>query len=269
MTILLVIINTLLTLIMIPYIAKMLKRGNFIAKNYREESIPIGLGITIVPIILINYLFFAVSQRDMLDKPLIFLTAIITMAFIGIIDDCSSNQVAKGFKGHIYCLLHGELTTGLFKAFIGGMIALFVSILVSTSIIELFLNFFLITLFTNLINLFDLRPGRAIKAYISIALLFIVLGLNSFYKLILYSILGYCLGYLPQDLKAKSMMGDAGSNPLGISLGIISVFNFSLSVKFILVFILLLFHILSEKYSFTKIIRNNAILNYIDQLGRH
>ena len=64
------------------------------------------------------------------------------------------------------------------------------------------------------------------------------------------------------------MMGDTGSNVLGISIGMIMVFGYSFNVRVGWLVFLVLIHILTEKYSLTKIIENNKILNFIDKLGR-
>ena len=63
-------------------------------------------------------------------------------------------------------------------------------------------------------------------------------------------------------------MGDTGSNVLGISIGMIMVFGYSFNVRVGWLVFLVLIHILTEKYSLTKIIENNKILNFIDKLGK-
>ena len=76
------------------------------------------------------------------------------------------------------------------------------------------------------------------------------------------------IAYFNQDLKAKAMMGDTGSNVLGISIGILFVMGYPLKVRLIWLAFLIFIHILTEKYSLTKIIENNKFLNFIDKLGR-
>jgi len=64
-----------------------------------------------------------------------------------------------------------------------------------------------------------------------------------------------------------TMLGDVGSNILGIALGIAFVTN-SFSTRVIVLVLLIIFHIFTEKYSLTKIIENNKFLKYFDQIGR-
>lgn len=84
----------------------------------------------------------------------------------------------------------------------------------------------------------------------------------------LISFIAYAIAYLPQDIKAKSMMGDVGSNALGIILGIVTVVSYAIVIKYIILGLLILIHIITEKYSLTKIIEKNPVLDYFDKLGR-
>ena len=64
------------------------------------------------------------------------------------------------------------------------------------------------------------------------------------------------------------MMGDAGSNVLGISIGFLVVLTFSIFTKILVLVFLVGIHIFTEKYSLTNIIKKNRFLNYLDELGR-
>lgn len=64
------------------------------------------------------------------------------------------------------------------------------------------------------------------------------------------------------------MMGDTGSNVLGISIGILMALGYTLNVRIAWLIFLILIHILTEKFSLTKIIEKNKVLNFIDRLGR-
>ena len=133
------------------------------------------------------------------------------------------------------------------------------------------INSFLIALFTNLLNLLDLRPGRAIKFYLFLFLAFATGAFlqNSHYSLILLvPLLGSILGYFPYDLKARCMMGDGGANLLGISAGILAVLQTGYQQKLVILLLLIIIHAIAEQYSLTELIKNNRILNFVDNLGR-
>ena len=85
---------------------------------------------------------------------------------------------------------------------------------------------------------------------------------------LLAPLLGAVLCYLPVDVKARAMMGDAGSNVLGLALGMYAAGWLSLPVRLGFLLFLLAMHIYTEKYSLTTTIENNKLLKAVDQLGR-
>ncbi|HSH37072.1 hypothetical protein [Schnuerera sp.] len=133
---------------------------------------------------------------------------------------------------------------------------------------EILVNTFIIALFTNLINLFDLRPGRSIKVFIIVSIIMLVTSVVKEYNFFFYSFYGVLIVYFPLDLKAKVMMGDVGSNVLGITLGIYCIYTHNIIIKIVYLTLLIIIHLLAEKLSFSTIIDNNKILKFIDKLGR-
>lgn len=267
MNILIFIISLILSLIFCPIILKMLINSKALRPNYRGEKIPFCMGVAFIFVqtisLLITYMFF---QADI--EILYYLISIILIGLVGLLDDLIGVEDIKGLKGHLISFLKGNPTTGSLKAGIGVLISLLISYLISNNILDIIVNTLLIALFTNYNNIFDLRPGRSIKAFIfaSIALL-LTREINK-YDYLIYSFYGLLLIYFPIDLKAKAMMGDAGSNVLGITLGIYCTLSCGLITKSIYLLMLIIVHIIAEKYSFTKIIDSNRILKFIDNLGR-
>ena len=257
------------TYAIIPLFRSLLIESNVLRPNYKKDMIPVSMGIVFLPMLIINAIilaYFTTNFKDMLHI-FIFLFGLVSMFFAGILDDIRGNRDVSGLKGHFKSLLNGKLTTGGFKALFGGFIGLVISIAISKNIYDIVINTLIIALSTNLMNLLDLRPGRAIKGYllISIVLLF---TLGEYTRNLLLLIFPNVIAYFNQDLKAKAMMGDTGSNVLGISIGILFVMGYSLKVRLIWLAFLIFIHILTEKYSLTKIIENNKFLNFIDKLGR-
>lgn len=99
----------------------------------------------------------------------------------GYIDDVDQGahdggKVAKGLKGHLGALAHGQVTTGVIKIAGIGASALAASALVGSKatsvggkVADLAVNTVLIAGAANLANLLDLRPGRALKATVLVA----------------------------------------------------------------------------------------------------
>ncbi len=257
------------TYLMIPLFKNLLVESNCIRPNYKGEMIPVSMGIVFLPMIIINGIILAFFTVDFISLSclFIFIFGMMAMFFAGIIDDTIGNRDVSGLKGHFKSLFKGTLTTGGFKALFGGFVGLIISVSISKDIIDIVVNTLVIALSTNLMNLFDLRPGRAIKVYLVI-MITIFFTLSGYIQILPLLILPNVLAYFNFDLKAKAMMGDAGSNVLGISIGILMVLGYTLKVRIAWLVFLILIHILTEKFSLTKIIEKNKVLNFIDRLGR-
>ena len=270
------------TYFMIPLFKSMLVNGNVIRPNYKNEMIPVGMGIVFLPMIIINSIilgfvtlnniWFVSSSNYNLNIVwllclALYIFSMMAMFFAGALDDLIGNRNVSGLKGHFKSLFKGELTTGGFKALFGGFVGLVVSVCISSSIVDIIVNTLIIALSTNLMNLFDLRPGRAIKAYLVI-MIPIYITLTGYTKVFPLLILPNVLAYFNTDLKARGMMGDTGSNVLGISIGVLMALGYGIKVRLAWLVFLILMHLITEKFSLTKIIEKNRVLKFIDDLGR-
>lgn len=254
------------TLFAIPLIKGMLRDSNFIQENYRKDMVPVSMGISFLPFFILSLgilRYFGESYRIF-----ILMYGSIAMAFAGLLDDTLGDKHIKGLKGHLKSFFHGKLTTGGFKALFGGLVALSIAMGISKNIQEILVNTLVMALFTNLMNLLDLRPGRALKVFFAISITFMIM-VEATLKLLMWTVMLPPLAYFKDDIKAKGMMGDTGSNFLGISLGIICALGFDFKSKLIVLGLLILIHIITEKYSLTKIIEKNKFLNFLDRLGRN
>ena len=81
----------------------------------------------------------------------------------GVLDDLAGSGKRRGLKGHLGALAHGEVTTGTVK--LAGLAAtgLAGGLLLGGKRTDVLINAGLIAGGANLLNLFDLRPGRAVK----------------------------------------------------------------------------------------------------------
>jgi len=248
-------------------ILPMLARGGAVRENYRGDLIPVGGGLTFPVTVLIGFIIVQLSMGYTGNRYGFYLIALLSMAFLGFIDDMLGQRDALGFRGHFTRLLKKrELTTGGLKALGGGAVALYISLFFSHTLIEFLVNVLVIALFTNSMNLFDLRPGRCVKVFF---VLFLPLFLWSDADSLLFiPLAGAVLAYFPYDLKARVMMGDTGSNVLGVTLGVMAVFGLDFIVRVVLVVLLLLLHFYTERYSLSHVIARNRFLNWLDWIGR-
>lgn len=261
------VISLIFSLIVTPIILKILIRSNSIDQNYKGENIPICMGLVFIFVqtltLFIIYTFFNKNINV-----LYYLISILLVGLVGLVDDLIGEKNIKGLKGHIISFFKGSPTTGSLKAAVGFLVSLLISILMSKDIIEIIVNTFLISLFINFNNLMDLRPGRSVKAFILVSILLLLTSNNDEYKFLIYSFYGMLLVYFPLDLRAKVMMGDVGSNVLGVTLGIYCAFSNDIIIKTVYLIILIIIHIITERYSLSKIIENNRFLKFLDDLGR-
>ena len=84
-------------------------------------------------------------------------------AAFGGYDDLAGDGDRRGFRGHLGALAHGEVTTGAVKLGGIGTTGLVAAAVLGGAPADVVINTGLVAGGANLLNLFDLRPGRAIK----------------------------------------------------------------------------------------------------------
>jgi UDP-GlcNAc:undecaprenyl-phosphate/decaprenyl-phosphate GlcNAc-1-phosphate transferase len=184
----------------------------------------------------------------------------------GVLDDLRGSAKRRGLRGHLGALAHGEVTTGTVK--LAGLAAtgLAAALVEGGAPADVAVNAGLIAGGANLLNLFDLRPGRAIKvAALSAALIgsWGPAGLEA-----VAAPAGAALALLPEDLGERAMLGDAGANALGAMLGAAAAKTLPRGARAGLLAGIVALTVASEKVSFTKVIAASPPLNWLDMLGR-
>ncbi|MEU8361764.1 hypothetical protein AB0C27_37670 [Nonomuraea sp. NPDC048882] len=190
---------------------------------------------------------------------------------LGAYDDLYGTTSSKGFKGHLSALSRGEVTSGAVKILGIGATGLGAAALVSQGPADILVNGATIAGTANLANLFDLRPGRAIKVALLTGgpLLAASLLRGSPAAAVLAAVpLGAAAALLPDDLGERAMLGDAGANALGALLGLAAVTKLGKPGRYVLLGTVVALTAAAEKVSFTKVIAGNPVLNRIDMLGR-
>lgn len=224
----------------------------------------------------------------------------------GYIDDVDQGahdggKVAKGLKGHLGALAHGQVTTGVIKIAGIGASALAASSLVGSKatsvggkVSDLALNTVLIAGTANLANLLDLRPGRALKATVLVATPLSYFSCAaaktpasgaseaasatpaapasasgaSAQRLLASGLNAAAITALVEDLQETTMLGDTGANAAGALLGTSLAANDSWKLRLGTTLGVVGLILASEKVSFSKVIAANPALNWLDQLWR-
>lgn len=252
----------------LPGILSIVVDAGYLRANFRGAQIPTSLGVVIfiscMAVLAVSIPFLTGSIQN---RAVIFMLALSGYTCLGLMDDIWGCQRCKGLYGHIKSLFRGHLTTGSIKALAGGMLAVFIAA-AGGSWPLIPLNALILALSVNMINLLDLRPGRAAKGFLLIVLLLPAADPHREELMFTALVAGSLLAYLPVDLRARAMMGDAGSNALGAVLGLNAVWLFDTGTKVIYLTALVILHLLAEKRSLTGIIAANRVLDYLDRLGR-
>ena len=203
-------------------------------------------------------------------------------AGLGALDDLTGDSTSKGLKGHLGALARGHVTTGAVK-----ILGLAVTGLVSAALIDrqarrdasagapaaagaptvvdTLVGGAVVAGSANLLNLLDLRPGRALKATIGLGVL---LSTSRRSGPAAGAAVGAAAGLLRPDLAGESMLGDTGANSAGALLGTALVQRTGRRGRWLALSVLTALTLASEKVSFTKVIESTPGLRELDALGR-
>ena len=190
--------------------------------------------------------------------------AVLGAGVVGAYDDLAGAGQAKGLAGHLRALRRGELTSGAVKVLGIGASAGIASLLADPPVrrgptLRWALDAALIAGTANLMNLLDLRPGRAAK---------VVLLLGAALLPASAPLVGAAAGSLPADLAGRAMLGDCGANGLGAGVGVAAVAALPVPGRAALLAVVTALTLVSERVSFTAVIERTAVLRWLDQLGR-
>lgn len=204
---------------------------------------------------------------------------------VGLYDDVvgarPEQKAAKGFAGHLAALREGRVTAGLVKVIGVGAAGLGAAALLAADPrvaahprrqrhgalgrgIDVLLGAGVIAGTANLLNLLDLRPGRAIKS----GLLLGVPLAGGPHGGIAAGAVGAAAGLLRDDLSEDVMLGDSGANALGALLGVALAARSGPLGRAGLLAVLTGLTAASEKVSFTAVIQRTPGLRQLDALGR-
>lgn len=244
-------------------------------KNYRGHHLPTAAGLLlVVGVVAVEGIRALGAVAGVADEPvaparIAVLVAVATFGFLGLVDDLLGDNAEKGLRGHLGALRHGRATTGLLKLGGGAAIALLLAgATVGDRPGRALVDGALIALAANMGNLFDRAPGRTLKVGLVAYLPLAVIAAASGTGVALGVVAGAALGLLPSDLRERSMLGDTGANALGAALGMATVLEAGETVRTVVMVVLLVGTLVSEKVSFSRIIDRTPPLHLLDRLGR-
>lgn len=192
-------------------------------------------------------------------------------------DSETRNKTTKGLHGHLGALAEGRLSPGAVKML--GLIATgMLAAKPRRQVLDWLVEAGVIAGGANLVNLFDLRPGRALKVASLVGLAGIFprcacggrgqspkMGRQDRALVNLFAI----GAAFPMDVREYTMLGDMGANSLGAALAATWIPGRSRGAKLAVLAGITALTLASEKISFSAVIENHPLMKTLDELGRH
>ncbi|MDK2882487.1 MAG: hypothetical protein PWP58_823 [Bacillota bacterium] len=247
--------------------AELLESHHWYARNYAGCNITFPWGILLIAVVAVLYALRLLADGP---NPLIIkgLIALYGAGFVGLVDDAVGDGKYRGLKGHLGAFFkERKLTSGLIKAVTGTILALALGLPAEGRAGNMVAAFNL-ALSMNAINLLDLRPGRACKAFFLAFFLVVFTGTRNAALILGLPLAMALLVYFPLDLLEKGMLGDTGANALGAILGLILAHDLTFFGQLVSLALLIALHLVATFYSLSALIVRVPPLAALDRLGK-
>ncbi|MDU0199874.1 hypothetical protein ACYEXS_26080 [Paenibacillus sp. MAH-36] len=276
---------------LLPHVLRFLEGHSQVETNYVGQVVPRGLGALLWLLLWLQELILQLTNRviaywqigpltrleSVETNHQVFVFAASLIFLLGWTDDLIGSKAVKGLKGHYrYWKDTKTFSMGAVKALgiatAAGWLALSAEN-EQTPIWWIGGQMLLLMMMTNALNLLDVRPGRSLKFFFTgvVAVVVVSLLLAGDSIPLIFPIWPVCLGgYLVygMDVRGRGMLGDAGANLLGFTLGYTVIMTLPWEMQGLIVIVLILLHKQAEVSSITALIERNRFLNWLDRLGR-
>jgi hypothetical protein len=189
------------------------------------------------------------------------------VAAAGFLDDLAGHR-ARGFRGHLASLVRGRMTTGILKLVVGVAAGVTLAVVAGGSIVRVVGSAVLIVVSINLWNALDVAPGRALKWGVAVLAAVLLATFDRPAAALAGAGLGAAVGVLPFDLGERGMLGDAGSNPLGLVAGLGLAVVLPTWGVIVAATAALGLQVAAETVTISRLIEATPPLRWVDGLGR-
>jgi hypothetical protein len=243
--------------------------ARLVRTNHAGERVPAVLGPALVGGALVGALVGRVgSGGAAASVEVAALAAAVGVAAAGLLDDLFGGDEDRGFRGHLGGLLRGRPTTGLLKLVVGVGAGILVALAIGGAALRVIAAAVLVAAAANLWNALDVRPGRSLKWGIVVLVPVLAGAWGTGFGLIAAAALGAAVGVLPFDLLERAMLGDAGSNPLGVLAGAGLAVVLPTAGVVVAAVAAVLIQVAAETVTLSRAIEAVPPLRWFDRLGR-
>lgn len=245
-------------------------------QNYRGHALPTAAGIVLPLALVVTEGGRAVAGAAGIGPEgagparASVLVVALGMGLLGLVDDLADTGEDKGFRGHVGALARGRLTPGGAKL-VGGVATALAAVAMagrSSSVAELVVDAALVALAANLANLFDRAPGRAVKVGAASFVVLAVATAGATSLTAVAVVVGAAAALLVDDLRERLMLGDAGANVLGGTVGLGVVLACAPGTRLAVLVAVAGLNLVSEVVSFSRVIDALPPLRALDRAGR-
>jgi len=258
--------------VLAPTTVRGLAAASHTQPNYRGREVVFPLGLLVIAGALVAFVPLALVQQlgsgnVLAPNQSAVALYVFGVALLGLLDDELGGS-ARGLRGHGATVLRGQLSTGGLKAL--GSVALALLVLgdrgLSTG--RYLLAAVVLVLATHLFNLLDLRPGRAVKAFVLLGagLLLGTMSARPLWPLGVFVAPVLVAGVY--DLRERGMLGDTGSTLVGGLAGLWLVYSLSSTGQAIAAGVLVIITLYGELRSISALVERTPGLRALDSWGR-
>lgn len=245
-------------LVLTELLSRTRSSSRWVRNNFRGQRVSLAAGPALVVGSCVGALA-AVSGRASIAV----VGAGLIAGATGLLDDLSGDTATKGLRGHLGELARGNATSGALKIPLLLAAGLAAGLAVHGVSGRALLDAAFVAGAANLVNLLDLRPGRALKVLLVGCAACLAVGAAA-----AAAALGAVAVLLPEDLRERVMIGDAGANGAGAAVAATALAAIKMPTLLAGLAVVVALTVLSEWVSFSQVIERVRALRWLDQLGR-
>jgi hypothetical protein len=240
--------------------------GRLAALNYRGVRVPRALGVALAASATVFTVLYA-FLRDVGHEGWGALAGLLLVFAAGLVDDVAPVG-PRGVRNHLRSLAAGRMTTGILKLLVAAGAAVVVVALqpARPGYIRL-AAVVLLAASANVWNGLDVLPGRAVKAFLPPAVVFLAWGQLENAPAILGLFVAALL-VLPLDLRERAMLGDGGANMLGFAAGLALAAVLPDAWIVVAAVVAVGLNVVADTVTFSRVVEAAPPLRWLDGLGR-